>query len=537
MIEIAINNITKNFGYKNVLNGVNLEVLTGDRVAIVGRNGAGKTTIFKIMIGEETADRGTVSIRKGATLGYLEQIPKLFEEKIIVRDILLASLERQIQLKDKLTELEVKMSADISADKLDKVMREYSHVQNQFIALDGYDMENQLNRIINGFGLTEMLDKDFNVLSGGQKTIVKLAATVLKNPDILLLDEPTNHLDVKTLEWFEGFISKYQGTVVFISHDRYFLDKVTTKTIVLERGICSVFNGNYSFSIREQERLLLLEFENYKNQQKKIDAMKAAIKRYREWGDRSNNEDMYKKAKTLEKKLEKMDILERPQMEKPKIPIGFNGSRTGKDVLVLEDFCLSLGNQNLFVNAVLQVFSKEKACLMGDNGTGKTALIKVILGENTHYDGSLKINPSAKLGYIPQEIHFDNDKDTVIEAFRKEYKCLEGEARGVLARYFFTGDNVYKSVGALSGGEKVLLKLAVLMQNEVNFLILDEPTNHIDIETREILEDALMGYTGTLMFVSHDRYFINKIADKIAEINEKKLNIFYGTYDEYKVIN
>jgi len=534
MIEIGMNHVAKNYGFKQVLTDINLEILTGERTAIVGRNGAGKTTLFKMMTGEESADKGAVTIRKGSVIGYLEQIPAMLKSEMTVEEVLSSSFADIKVLENKLNKLEKLMTEEANADKLDKIMNEYARVQDQFVAMDGYEMTEQFNHIVSVFRLKDLLNRPFNVLSGGQKTRVKLAATILKRPDILLLDEPTNHLDIKTLEWLENYLSKYKGTVVIISHDRYFLDRVATKTIILDDGKCQMFNGNYSYSLKEQERLLLLEFENYKTQQKKIEAMKAAIKRYRDWGLRGDNEKFFKKAKELEKRLEKIEIIEKPQLEKSKIPIQFSGSRTGQDVLMVENFCLTLGDHQLFDHAELQIYVKEKVCLMGDNGTGKTSFILTVMGMNPDFKGKITINPSTKMGYIPQEIRFEDEKDTVIDAFRKEYPCFEGEARNILAKYFFFKDDVYKRVGSLSGGEKVLLKLAALIQNEVNFLVLDEPTNHIDIETREMLEEALLAYTGTLLFISHDRYFINKIASKIMNIQDKKLTSFSGNYDEFK---
>ena len=533
MIEIGVNQIVKSYGFGNVLADVNLEIQTGERTAIVGHNGAGKTTLFRIITGEETPDSGTVTIRKEATIGYLEQIPSLLPNEASVEDLLSLSFAHITELEDKLKQLEKQM-VDAQNSELEKLMNKYSLLQDQFIALDGYEIKDQLGYIVSVFGLKPILNRPFNALSGGQKTVVKLAAAILKKPNILLLDEPTNHLDIKTLEWFEDYLAKYKGTVVIISHDRYFLDKVATKTVILDKGFCNVYKGNYSYSLKEQERQLLLEFENHKTQQKKIEAMKAAIKRYRDWAARADNERLYKKAKELEKKLEKMEIIEKPDMEKKKLPVKFSGGRTGHDVLMLNDISINLGGNQLFDNAQLQLYVKEKACLMGDNGTGKTTLINALMGNNVEFSGDVSINPSAKIGYIPQEIRFQDAKNTVLDEFKKGYICTENEARGILAKYYFFRDDVYKRVGMLSGGEKVLLKLAILQQEEINFLILDEPTNHIDIETREILEEALLAYTGTLLFISHDRFFINKIASKIICIQDRQLISFNGNYDEHK---
>jgi ATPase subunit of ABC transporter with duplicated ATPase domains len=307
---------------------------------------------------------------------------------------------------------------------------------------------------------------------------------------------------------------------------------VATRTLILEDGICTSYPGGYTAAKEEQERQMLLEFEQYKNQQKQIEAMKAAIKRFREWGAQADNPKFFRRAKMLELRLEKMEMIKRPQLEKPKIPMRFAGDRTGREVLKLTGFSLSFGKTALFEQAELLVEEKDRMAFLGANGTGKTSLLRAIFGD-VPFSGTAKFNPSAQLGYIPQEIRFLNDKDSVLEAFRRECVCGEGEARQILAKYYFCGAAVMKRVSSLSGGEKVLLKLAVLLQNRVNFLILDEPTNHIDIETREMLEDALLEFSGTLLFISHDRYFIDKLATKIVVLENRKINVFDGTYADY----
>lgn len=533
MIEIGVNQIYKNFGFKHVLNGLSFEVMTGERVGLVGRNGTGKSTIFKIIAGEETADKGSISIRRGASVGYLEQIPSLMAKHATTKDLLMEAFAEVLHTEKQMQALEQEMARQSNSDALETLLEEYARLQSRFLAMDGYSVSARFNRVVQGFGLTALLNRPFNVLSGGQKTIVKLARTILDAPDILLLDEPTNHLDISTLEWFEDYLSSYKGTVLLISHDRRFLDRVLTKTVIFEGGTGTAFAGNYSFSLQEQERLLLLEFEAFKTQQKKIDAMKAAIKRFREWGARGDNEKFFKKAKELEHRLEKMTVLEKPQLEKPKIPLHFAGDHLGKDVLRLENLHIALGKNLLFSNVNLTLYQREKACLMGDNGTGKTTLLKAVLGELTGYGGRVTLAPSAKIGYIPQEIRFPREKDTVLQAFCREYPCPEEEARRRLSRYFFYGQQVFKRVSALSGGEKVLLKLAILILQNVNLLVLDEPTNHIDIETREMLEEALLGFPSSIFFISHDRYFIQKIANRIFTIQNKDIESFYGDYETY----
>ena len=324
MIEIGIHKICKNFGYKQVLKNVSFEILTGNHVGIVGKNGSGKSTLFKMIMKKEFPDSGSISIRKHTTIGYLEQIPTIENEDITVKDKLMMSFLEIQNIEQQMRTLELKMMSDTENNAL---LDKYAKIQDLYTSQGGYEVEEKLNKIITGFKLQNIIDKPFSVLSGGQKTVVNLAQLILTEPDILLLDEPTNHLDIMMLEWLENYLNKYQGTIIIISHDRYFLDKVTDKTILLDAGESHIFHGNYSYSLKEQERLLLLEFEQYKTQQKKIEAIKTSIKRYRDWGNQGDNEKFFKKAKELEKRLEKMEIMDKPLLEKKKIPIQFLGMR------------------------------------------------------------------------------------------------------------------------------------------------------------------------------------------------------------------
>lgn len=523
MIEIGVHKVCKNFGYKQVLNDVSFEVYTGDRIGIVGKNGSGKTTLFKLITKEEYPDSGEITILKNASIGYLEQIPSEEELEMSVKEILFSTFSHLFSMEQKMRELELKMieeSTNLS------ILNKYANIQNEYISLGGYEVEDKVNRVVKGFGLEKFLDKEYSLLSGGQKTVVHLAKLILSEPDILLLDEPTNHLDIEMLDWLENYLKKYSGTLVIISHDRYFLDKVTNKTVILDSGESQLYNGNYSYSLKEQEKLLLIEFEQYKNQQKKIAAIKATIKRYRDWGNQGDNEKFFKKAKELEKRLSKMEILDKPQLEKKKLPIHFKNDENSQEAISFKDFKVSFQEHILLDNVNLTIYQQDKIVLLGRNGSGKTTFIKAILNQ-IEYEGKIIVANRTKIGYIPQEILFENREISLLNYFRNEYPCLEGEARRILAQYGFYKDNVYKKVKSLSGGEKVLLKLAVIMQNKVNFLILDEPTNHIDIETREILEEALQEYQGTLLFVSHDRYFIQKIAKRQFSIDDQTL---YSSY-------
>ena len=458
---------------------------------------------------------GNVNIRKGSTIGYLKQVYERKQEDIKVEDYLKQSFKEYAIMENRLREMELQMASD--DQNLELILQKYGKLQERYIAQGGYELEEKFKKICSGFKFdNEFLKKDYNSLSGGEKTIVNLATILLKNPSILLLDEPTNHLDLETLEWLENFLIEYKGTILLISHDRYFLDKVVTKTILLENGHTKIYFGNYSYFLEEDERRTLAEFEMYKTQQKQIEKMKESIKKLREFGRLAGNEMFFKRAKSIEKRLEKIEVLDK-RVEK-KLPIKINSSgKPGKDILVIKNLNKSYGENIIFNNFNMQVFGGEKVQLKGKNGSGKSTLIKIILGKDNDFSGDVKINPSVKIGYIPQEIKFNNESDTILEYFLQNYGGSETEARTFLARYMFYGENVFKRLKELSGGERVRLLIAKLVIKQTNFLILDEPTNHLDISTRELLEENLKEYKGTILFVSHDRYFASKLA--VRKIN------------------
>lgn len=534
MLEINLNKVIKNFGFKNVLDEFDFEATTGERIALIGPNGCGKTTIFRIIAGLEDVKSGLVSVRKDATIGLLNQIPPKVSSVCTVREVLTKGLKDILDLESKMREIEIKMG-NCNPEKLDDVIKDYGRLQEQFEQLGGYELQSKISKICNGFKIKdEMLDRSFNSLSGGEKTIVNLASLVLSNPSILLLDEPTNHLDIDTLEWFEDFLSNYKGTVIISSHDRYFLDRVATKTVLVDRGKSEVFHGNYSYYLEENERRILAEFADYKTQQKQIEAMKAAIKKLREWGKIGDNERFFKRANCIEKRLEKMELLDRPETKK-ELPLDFQiNERSGKDVLGIKGLGIILGDKLIFEGASLALKYGEKVCLMGKNGSGKSTLVKAILGDLEICDGEIKLGSNVSIGYIPQEINFEDNNATVLDVARKTFSGTETQLRASLAKFLFYGENVFKRVGRLSGGEKVRLKLFELIQHKANFLMLDEPTNHIDIDTKEMLEEALQDYKGTLFFISHDRYFINKLAQKTVHIEDHDFNEYLGNYDYYK---
>ena len=526
MIEISLNKINKSYGFNNVLNNLSFDVKTNERVALIGSNGCGKTTTLKIIMGIESYDSGNISIRKESKIGYLTQMPPKEDDNVSAKSVYLRGVQELIDLENKISDFVENMSSN------EKDIKLLDKLQEEFRISGGYSLKEKIEKIRNGFKITnELLDREYNKLSGGEKTLINLASIILSNPDILLLDEPTNHLDIDTLEWFEEYLSSYNGTVVIISHDRYFLDRTVNKIIEIENGNANIYHGNYSYYLKESEKRLMVEFQNYKNQQKEIKALKEAIERYKVWGAKSDNPMFFRRAKAIETRLEKMEVIEKPKT-KSELRINLNvEDRTSNRVMVISNLDLKIGNKELLRNSHMEVYYKERVCLMGKNGAGKTTLIKTILN-NTH--DNIKLGTNIKIGYIPQEIRFDNEDLTIYEHMRKIFVGSESELRSKLNQFYFTADNIDKKVKNLSGGEKVRLKLLELILKNANFLILDEPTNHIDIDTREILEESLLAYDGTILFISHDRYFINKIATKIVMIENKEMITYNGNYDSIK---
>lgn len=454
---------------------------------------------------------GNVNIRKDANIGYLKQLYENENDNPKVKEYLKRSFQEYFDIDEKLKILE-KLMAEQSKD-IDVIMKKYGRLQEEYIAKGGYELEERYNKICSGFRFNnDFLNKEYNLLSGGEKTIVNLATILLKSPNILLLDEPTNHLDIETLEWLQEFLCSYKGTILLISHDRYFLDKVVNKIILLEKGTVDIYFGNYSYFIQENEKRTLIEFEKYKNQQKQIEKMKEAIKKLRSFGELEQNESFFKRAKCIERRLEKLEVIDRVSLEKRKLPINILATgRSGKDVLIIKDLNKKYGEKIIFNNFNMEVYFGERVRIIGKNGSGKSTLIKIILGQDKDFNGEIKINPSVKIGYIPQEIKFENEEETIYDYFLKFYNKSQTEIRTYLAKYMFYGNNVFKRLKELSGGERVRLLLAKLVIQETNFLILDEPTNHLDINSRETLEETLQEYKGTILFVSHDRYFANKL--------------------------
>ena len=531
MIDISLNKVSINFGFGNVLKDVSLEIKQGEVFCIIGPNGGGKSTILNLIMGIEKPSSGTISIRKNATIGYLNQNTTSVDSDKKVKDILYQSLENILKMEELLKNYEQKMAL-ANERELDKLILKYTNLQEQFINLGGYEINSRIEKIVAGFKIGALLEKNYNTLSGGEKRIVSFAAIMIKNPDILLLDEPTNHLDIDTLEWLEKYLNNYKGTIILVSHDRYFLNKIAKKIGYLDRGKLDFYFGNYAYFEEEYEKRLMLEFKNYKDQQKIIEAMKRKIKQLQEYGrlaGPSSGEEFFKRAASIQKRLDKMDKLERPK-PKTNLPLNLNmNTRSGNDALTITNLNIQFANKAILENVNLKIKYQDHICLLGNNGSGKTSLIKEILNNNP----AVRLGANLKIGYIAQEIVFEEGK-TIYEVARQNYVGEESHLRSALNKFIFSKDTIFKQVQKLSGGEKVRLKLFCLMQKDINFLILDEPTNHIDIATREILEDTLADFPGTILFVSHDRAFINKLANKIVVIENHQLIEYQGNYEDYK---
>ena len=534
MIEIACKELEKFYGANKVLENITLEVQTGEKVGIIGSNGSGKTTVFKILSGLENYDGGLLTIRKGASIGYLKQIP-YYEETVTVKDVLYSAFGPATKILDRMKELEQQMLC-LSEKDSEKVIRIYGELQVQYEHNGGYEIDEKLNRVCNGLKMDEdFLKRSFHALSGGEKTRVLFGKILLESPDILLLDEPTNHLDMDSIEWLEAFLREYSGTVLLISHDRYFLDHTVNKIIEIEDGESNIFIGNYSYYVEEKDRRLLEQFEAYQDQQKKIKAMEEAIARFRDWGSRADNPKMFKKAANMERRIEKMNKIDRPILERRKIQLQFaKGNRSGKDVLQITDLKKTFGTNFLFEKLDITVQYGERVAILGKNGCGKSTFIKLILNQLQPDLGEIRLGSNVKIGYLEQDIVFEHPERTVLETFRENVGVSEGEARKILAKFLFYGQDVFRKVDNLSGGQKSRLKLCLLMMEDINLLILDEPTNHLDIDSREMMEEALDEFTGTVLFISHDRYFVNKITERIVEIENGTLVNYLGNYDYYR---
>ena len=529
MIDISVSSLVKSFEIgKNILDGLSFSVNSGERVGILGRNGCGKTTLFRILVGEIGYDEGEVMIAPSKRLGLISQIP-VYPSDWTTEDVLRDAHKRLYTLSAKIDALAAQMEHDDSP----ALLGEYDRLSEDFRRLGGYSMGTDRNRVANGLDIpAAMRAQLFSSLSGGEKTRVNLARLILEDTDILLLDEPTNHLDLHATEWLEDYLLHFKGTVLVISHDRWFLDKVVQRSIEINEGRAELYSGNYSFYVEERQRRFEEKLKKYERDQAKIEQLTRAAEQMHLWAFMGADK-LHKRAFSMEKRIEKLSQSERPAEQK-KLNVKFRQREfEGDEVLVAEDVSKSFGERTLFSAIDLLVRGGERVALIGDNGTGKSTLVKLIMGEETPDTGYLYRGPAVRTAYLPQIVSFSDESRSALDTMLYDCRCQPQEARDRLAAFGFRGESVFTPVGTLSGGEKSRLRLCMLMGADINFLILDEPTNHLDIASREWMEDALSDYEQTLLFVSHDRYFIEKFATRIWALAGGKITDFRGSYGDY----
>ncbi len=531
MIDISVSNVSKEFEVgRKILDGLTFQVDTGERVGLLGKNGAGKTTLFRILTGELEPDEGQVSVASGKRVGLISQIP-VYPAGYTVEAVLRAAFQRLQDMEEEMESLTARMAAGESDPAL---LRRYDALTAAFESGGGYDVETPLNKVCNGLDISaDMRARPFADLSGGEKTRVNLGRLILEDTDILLLDEPTNHLDLRCTEWLEDYLSRFKGTVLTISHDRWFLDKVVDRVIELENGRAEFYAGNYSYYVEEKERRYQEKLKQYEKEQAKIEQLQAAADKMHLWAFMGNDK-LHKRAFSMEKRIARLRKTDKPRKDR-KLEIKFSEREfRGDEVMVIKDLKKSFGDRTLFQHVDLEVVGGERIALLGDNGTGKSTLIKMIMGEERPDEGKIRLGPTVKIGYLPQIIHFDRPDRNLVDTMLYAQNCSTQEARDRLAAFDFRGEDVFKSVSALSGGEQSRLRLCMLMDHKINLLILDEPTNHLDLNSREWIEEAVADYTGNLLFVSHDRYFINQFATRIWMLEDGKITDFEGTFAEYR---
>ena len=530
MVDIIVKNLTKFFVIgENLLEGLSFEIQEGECVAILGRNGCGKTTLFKILTGEMDFDDGEVYVNPHKKIGLISQIPK-FPVGYTVEDVLRSAYADLMACKRKMEALEKAMQSGASAEQL----REYDNLTNRFQSGGGYEMDVDVDKVCNGLGITaEQRTQEFDSLSGGEKTRVNLARLLLEKTDILLLDEPTNHLDLRSVEWLENYINAFKGTVLAISHDRYFIDQVADRVIEIVDGHAEFYSGNYSFYMDEKQARFDLQMKQYEQEQAKLKQLGYTVERMKGWG--INNRTLYRRAMSIQHRMERIKKTEKPKKERTMKASFGEKDFSGDVVFKMKNVAKAFGERTLFSGVELNVEGGERIALLGDNGTGKSTFIKCLLGEED-FQGKIQFGPTVKWGYLPQIIHFSHPERTLYDTMLYEKNCTPQMARDRLGAFMFQGEDVFKTVGTLSGGEQSRLRLCMLMDEKINLLILDEPTNHLDIASREWVEAAIEEFEGVLLFVSHDRYFIEKFAERIWLLEDGQIRDFQCGYAKYRSI-
>ena len=528
MIDISVSGLVKEFEVgSRILDGLTFQIDTGERVGLLGPNGCGKTTLLRILTGVMDYDEGDVVIAPGKRMGLISQIP-VYPVGYTVEDVLETAFEPLHRMEAEMTQISQKLAEGEDDPAL---LSRYDKLTVAFQAGGGYETQINKNKVSNGLSISEaMRGQLFDQLSGGEKTRVNLARLILENTDILLLDEPTNHLDLRATEWLEEYLAKFKGTVLTVSHDRYFLDKAVNRVIEIQNGKAEFYAGNYSFYAVEKEKRYLERLRQYEKEQAEIDRLTETARKMHE----HNTELLHKRAFSIEKRIARMQTVDRPTRER-KMEVRF-GEREfrGDEVMTIKGLSKGFGERKLFENVNLEVTGGERIALIGDNGTGKSTLLKIILGEETADSGKLKMGPTVKTGYLPQHVHFSHPERTLVDTMIYDLDCTAQTARNRLGSFQFRGEDVFKPVSALSGGEQSRLRLCMLMDEKINLLVLDEPTNHLDIQSREWIEEAVEEYEGNLLFVSHDRYFIDRFANRIWMLENGQIIDFKGTYAQFR---
>ena len=528
---LACQNISKAYGTNQILTDVSFHIEAREKIAIVGINGCGKTTLLKVIMGEEAADNGQVVISKEATVGYLSQHQDISFDNTIY-DEMLETKKYIIDMEAKLRSLELDMK-EYEGDRLEQIMNTYNKVQSEYDRLNGYAYKSEITGVLKGLGFSEAdYNRHISTLSGGQKMRIALGRLLLTKPDIIILDEPTNHLDMLSTAWLETFLSAYDGSVIIVSHDRYFIDKIATKIVEIDNTKATIYHGNYSYYAKKRAEVRASLMKAYLNQQQEIKHQEDVITKLKQF----NREKSIKRAESREKMLAKIDVLEKPVETAPEMRVALTPSvESGNDVLTIRELSKSFGSHNLFSSLNMDIKKGERVSLIGANGTGKTTILKIINRVVPKDAGTVTLGSRVRIGYYDQEHQVLSLHKTIFEEISDAYPDMNNtKIRNVLAAFLFTGEDVFKKIGDLSGGERGRVSLAKLMLSPANFLILDEPTNHLDIQSKEILEEALKSYTGTVLVVSHDRYFINSVSTRIVELKDKRLYSFIGNYDYYE---
>ena len=535
MNVLNVSNLAKSYPNKTIFSGLSFNLEKGDKAGLVGLNGAGKSTLFNILTGRLRADDGKIFIPTDIKVGYLEQILSL-DSDMTIYDYCLSVFEDLISLEREIRDLEKKMSTEKDPDKLAAIMDEYTRKSDLYHNKNGYAMESELEGTLSAMGFArEDFNKKITELSGGQKARVELAGLLLEKPDLLLLDEPTNHLDIKAINFLENFIKNYKGTAIIISHDRYFLDATVNRMMVLEYGKLSTYTGNYTVFMEKRKKDREVRIHQYKSQQKEIERQEEIIDRLKNLGG-SKRKRGISQSRSRQKLLDKMERIEKPVELSDTMNLKFTPRiQSGMDVLKVNDLRMSFDDKEIFKNISFEIYRNERAAIIGDNGVGKTTLFKLILGELFQDGGRAKIGESVNVGYFDQEQKSLNLENTIFDEIRDTFPMLTNfEIRSYLAKFMFYDTDVFREISELSGGERARISLLKLMISDCNFILMDEPTNHLDIDSKEILEDAILDFEGTLLIISHDRYFLNKIASKILDMKADGMDLYLGNYDYYQ---